>query len=287
MNLLPTALFYATERGFHVFPCRWITEGENLKAKRPLGDVAPNGCHDATTDGDTITKWWTRYPQAAIGINTGRSGLVVIDCDRNKPLRPPYDTMPGVVDGEDVLSVLAEDHGGIPWTRSVRTPSGGVHYYYTAPATGPVPPSNGKVGPMFDVKGGESYVIAAGSWADGLPYTLLDDSQPIQPLPEWLAVLCRKDRTPQRPAGPPPVFATPNGNGYTALKVLVNFVLDSIEGTRNERLWWAAWKAGSDIAKRRYDQAPALDALSRAAVTVGLTPSETRATIASGLRAAS
>jgi hypothetical protein len=283
MNLLSTALFYAQDRGFHVFPCRWVTESEDRKAKVPLIN---NGCHGAATDPDQITQWWTRWPQAAIGINAGRSGLVVIDCDRDKPLRPPYDTMPGVVDGEDVLSVLADDHDGFPWTRSVRTVSGGVHYYYAAPTTGAVPPSSGKVGPMVDVRGSESYVIAAGSCADGKPYTMLDD-RPIEPLPEWLAQLCRKDVAATRPAGPPPVFATPNGNGYTALKVLVDFVLDSIEGTRNDRLWWAAWKAGGDIEQRRYHQAPAVDALGRAALAVGLTPSETRATIASGLRAAS
>ena len=153
---------------------------------------------------------------AAIGINCGRSGLVVIDCDRDKPLHPPYDTMPGIIDGEDVLAVIAEDHGGFPWTRSVRTPSGGVHLYYTAPTTGPVPPSSGKVGPMVDVRGGESYVIAAGSWADGKPYTLLD-SRPIQPLPEWLAKRCRKNVTPIRPAGTTPRSRT-NGKATRHLK---------------------------------------------------------------------
>ena len=68
------ALKYA-EDGFFVFPCR---PGD----KQPLGSLVPNGCLDATTDADMIRGWWTKCPNANIGIATGaKSGLAVVDLD--------------------------------------------------------------------------------------------------------------------------------------------------------------------------------------------------------------
>lgn len=50
------------------------------KGKIPL---TQHGSHDATTDLTQIKKWWTKYPDANIGIATGKAsgGLVVIDMD--------------------------------------------------------------------------------------------------------------------------------------------------------------------------------------------------------------
>jgi Bifunctional DNA primase/polymerase, N-terminal/AAA domain len=68
------ALRYAAD-GFAVFPCR-------PKGKEPLGSLVPNGCLDATTDAETIKGWWTKCPNANIGMATGRkSGLAVVDLD--------------------------------------------------------------------------------------------------------------------------------------------------------------------------------------------------------------
>jgi Bifunctional DNA primase/polymerase, N-terminal len=177
-SLLSVAVFYAREHGFYVHP--FTINGDR---KVPLTE---HGCLDATVDLDQIDAWWSTWPTAWIGINCGRSGLVVIDCDRNKPLSSPYDRMRGVHDGEDVFAVLAEEHG-FPWTRSVRTQSGGVHYYYLAPAdlSGPF---KSKIGPLVDVRAGNKSAIAAGSPG----YSVLD-RQPIQPLPGWLAQMVRHE----------------------------------------------------------------------------------------------
>jgi len=68
------ALKYAAD-GFAVFPCK---PGD----KQPLGSLAPNGCLDATTDANTIKEWWTKCPNANIGMATGdKSGLAVVDLD--------------------------------------------------------------------------------------------------------------------------------------------------------------------------------------------------------------
>src|ERR1035438_6319346 len=72
--LMNHALKYAAD-GFAVFPCR-------PKGKEPLGSLAPNGCLDATTDAETIKGWWTKCPNANIGLATGaKSGLAVVDLD--------------------------------------------------------------------------------------------------------------------------------------------------------------------------------------------------------------
>jgi hypothetical protein len=72
--LVDHALKYAAD-GFAVFPCR---PGN----KEPLGSLVPNGCLDATTDAETIKGWWTKCPDANIGLATGlKSGLAVVDLD--------------------------------------------------------------------------------------------------------------------------------------------------------------------------------------------------------------
>ena len=68
------ALRYAAD-GFAVFPCK-------PGGKEPLGSLVPNGCLNATTDTETIKGWWTKCPNANIGLVTGaKSGLAVVDLD--------------------------------------------------------------------------------------------------------------------------------------------------------------------------------------------------------------
>jgi hypothetical protein len=86
--LIEHALKYAAD-GFAVFP---VYEPErhhggmmcscgkpDCKGKHPR---TPNGCLDATTDNETIKGWWTKWPNASIGLATGSlSGLAVLDLD--------------------------------------------------------------------------------------------------------------------------------------------------------------------------------------------------------------
>ena len=55
-----------------MFPC---VPGE----KRPL---VRRGFHDATANAAQVSEWWSRWPQANIGIPTGAaSGVEVVDVD--------------------------------------------------------------------------------------------------------------------------------------------------------------------------------------------------------------
>jgi len=67
-NLLAAAIHYA-ELGYPVFPC---APGTN----RPLTE---HGFKDATGDIEQIERWWTKWPEANIGLPA--AGLLVIDVD--------------------------------------------------------------------------------------------------------------------------------------------------------------------------------------------------------------
>src|SRR3954453_18758431 len=74
LALSGSALAYA-ERGWPVFPLR-PREKVPLIAKAAGG----NGVHDATTDLDQISAWWTRCPRANIGLAAGPA-FWVLDVD--------------------------------------------------------------------------------------------------------------------------------------------------------------------------------------------------------------
>ena len=111
-SIRDSALAYG-EAGVRVFPC---VPG----AKRPL---TSHGFTDATTDQRRIARWWDRWPEANIGLPTGHGGVDVVDVDCH-PSGSGFATLDrarraGLVDG---------------WACVVRTPSGGLHFYYPADA---------------------------------------------------------------------------------------------------------------------------------------------------------
>ncbi len=97
--------------GYEVFPC-----GHN---KAPLGALAPNGCKDATSDPETIKRWWGTNPNANVGLVC--NGLVAVDDDRPKKDLPAW-----LADDPD----KAYDLAGVPLQQ---TPSGGRHYFFRQP----------------------------------------------------------------------------------------------------------------------------------------------------------
>ena len=68
-----------------------------------------NGLKDATTDPETIARWWTQWPKANIGIECGRSSIVVLDVDVRHG-------------GDEAWEDLVTIHGADWRCRSRRTP---------------------------------------------------------------------------------------------------------------------------------------------------------------------
>src|SRR5207248_2754294 len=118
------------ERGWHLFPTWPIRDGVctcekgaecKHPGKHPLSKLAPNGFKSATNKEATLRRWWTEYPDAGIGVRTGKkSGIIVIDVDRKD----------GKVDGPASLLPLYQQFGILPKTKTAGTPSNGIHYYF-------------------------------------------------------------------------------------------------------------------------------------------------------------
>jgi hypothetical protein len=169
---LKAALWYANH-GWHVFPCR-------KAAKTPLIE---HGRNDTTTDEATIRHWWTRWPEANIGIATGHeSGIFVLDDD------PKHG-------GPQSVEALERTHGPLPPTVHAITGSGGGHRVFAHPGA-PVRIRNSvqTLGPGLDIRGDGGYIVAAPSLhPNGTPYAWRDGHSPREMVParapEWLLSL--------------------------------------------------------------------------------------------------
>ncbi len=273
--------------------------------------AAGRPCHGvlaATTDPDLIAGWWARTPAAGVGVAAGPSGLVILDVDchgGDVPTDPerllpgvelPANIVPGsVVDGRDVLALLVEVRratlpGCAPETLTVRTPSGGFHYWFRAPAGTAWRPQAGALGWQLDVRAGSSYAVASGTVTRDGTYTVLGDCRTVAELPVWLAR--DLERTghrvrPERPRVALPWRSRSVGSGYVAAAVEneLRAVAEAQSGTRNATLNRAAFNLGTLCAAGRLEHDQLADVLRDAAQHAGLPEREADAAIRSGLSA--
>src|SRR5687768_14677816 len=174
-RLMAAALGLAT-RGWFVFPLR-------VGDKRPVRGFT-RWEERATRDPQAIYNWWSEAPHN-IGVATGPSALVVIDCDPARGATPP-EQWTGARDGLDVLARLARTRGvSIPATLAVRTPSRGVHLYFKAPDGISLGNTSGKLGWRIDTRGIGGYVVGPGSVGSAGSYTIIRD-RAVAPLPGWI-----------------------------------------------------------------------------------------------------
>jgi len=105
--LIKTALEYAGENNFSIIPLQ--------KNKKPFIQWAEFQHRKATAD--EIKAWWSKWPNAMIGIVTGQiSGLFVVDCDTQQ--------------GYETVQELLPDSLQTP---IARTPRIGWHIYFQYP----------------------------------------------------------------------------------------------------------------------------------------------------------
>ena len=98
--------------GVPIFPCK-------PAEKRPLTE---HGFRDATSDDRQIARWWSRWPEANIGMPTGRASAVeVVDIDVH-----------GRVRGFAAFELARREGLVDRWQALVKTASGGMHAYYPA-----------------------------------------------------------------------------------------------------------------------------------------------------------
>ncbi len=116
--------------------------------------------------------WWGIHPDSNIGIATGH-GLLVLDFD-----------------GEEGLASLAMlDALGLPQSYRVKTPSGGVHVYFTCPLDCGITVSvKATEWAGLDVRCDGGFVVGAGSVIG--PQTYVGDGE-IEAAPDWVLDFCR------------------------------------------------------------------------------------------------
>lgn len=288
-DMLDAALAYAT-KGWPVLPC-------NPRDKRPLvgrdvvdGKPVPKsgGLSKASCDATTIRAWWKKWPQALVGVATGRSGFFALDFD------PRVDGDTGEEWTLDRLKHELEEQMGcaLPASLAVRTPSGGVHVYFRQPADMPIRNSNA-LPEHVDVRGEGGYVIAPpGRNAAGGVYRWLRDdaSADIVDAPEALLSILRP-RNGSKASGSTPRNRGEGGSGaaaqryaLTALQRECEAVERAAGGNRQDALNRAAFNVAQLVAADALAEGMARAALEMsAAKNPGRdTESQLQATIDSG-----
>lgn len=246
--------------GVPVFPC---APGQ----KRPL---TAHGFHDASSDLGTVSRWWSLWPTANLGIPTGSiSGIDVVDVDVHAA-------------GSGFDSFQKAQRAGIVsnWAWQVRTPSGGLHAYFLRwhdheQRSWQLP------GRHLDFRGDGGYVVAPPSRvvaADGNEHgydlLALASDQPRSVNGDAL----RNFLDPPRQLGPPSEL--PNASARP--DKLAAWVATRPEGDRNGGLFWAACR----MAESSYPLQSAAAVLVDAAQSAGLSDREATATIRSAYRIA-
>lgn len=137
-------------------------------------DANQRGFYIATTDETQIASWERMYRGSNWALRTGTaSGCWVLDIDVKNEAK-----------GEESFFALLADHKDFPDTLAVKTPSGGMHYYFEMEPGVRTIINGGKFGGI-DVRADGGYVLIPPSVINGNAYEYLND-KPILKAPAWL-----------------------------------------------------------------------------------------------------
>jgi hypothetical protein len=251
--MLEHALGYAA-RGWPVFPC-------HPETKRPLVAALPGepkgsgGLKRATTSRELITQWWTKWPNAMIGVPTGpHMGAFVVDCDAGTD-----DKTGEVFEADALIAALEAELGAeLPETLTAETPRGGRHLYFATAILDMIGNRAGVI-PRVDIRGDGGYVIVPPSRrADGREYRWLVDA-PAEPAPaalldcvlrrgRWGKEAASAKKTPSKtsqPSSSPEVDAAVRRYALSALDQEARKLADAVPGTRNQTINEVAFVLGT------------------------------------------
>ncbi|MFE7387923.1 bifunctional DNA primase/polymerase [Streptomyces sp. NPDC057582] len=276
------AALQAADRGWYVHPLRPGGKAPALHGEEHC--TGAGACADghqkweqrATLDTDRIRGAWAVRP-FNVGLAPGPSGLVVVDLDMPKP-EDDADTPSGV----DSFKALCERAGqAVPTTYRVRTPSGGMHLYFTTPPGIQLPSSKGKLAKRIDTRAWGGNVVAPGSTVNGQAYEVTDPA-PVAELPAWLLVALTPG---PQPAQPVRIHVPRCGNraAEVALERETVAVAAAPEGDRNEQLLRSARAVGRFVAWGDLPRHGVEQAFQVAGESAGLSAAECRSTVRSAL----
>lgn len=268
-ELVKTAIALAF-RGMWVFPVR---------GKLPTTE---HGFLDAVTapnldDADAVRDLFAQQPSATgIGVDCGRSGLLVVDLDGPQ--------------AEEAWKDRQLQHGEVE-TLAVATgrPDGGRHLWFST-RDARARNSTKKIGAGIDTRGRGGYVIAppsahpSGTRYQWLPGLSTFAPAPIVAAPEWILEMIAPPPVPpavgERRSLRPGESLT--AYGRAALDGLEDKMLSAVEGTRNETLLECSRRAGRLEAAGEIEAALAENVIIQAALTAGLSQDEIEKTFRSG-----
>lgn len=172
---LAVALRFASS-GFLVFPCH--SEGDKAKAPRIKGWQEA-----ASADEAAIRDWWSRWPDALVGLHLAAAGLIAIDADR-------HGGPDGVAAWDALVGANCFDPSAYP---AVATPTEGRHVFMRCPPGWEPSNGRGELPAGVDVRAA-GYTIASGcELADGRRYEPLPGTPPlsldIAEAPQWLVTM--------------------------------------------------------------------------------------------------
>lgn len=278
MTPLELAQHYVAQ-GWPVFPCRSHAEenvdqatGEiiTLGEKTPL---TPNGFKGATRFPRIIERWWSDWPDAAVGLPAGeKTGFFALDID-NKP---------GGANGFDWLAEMEAEHGPLPDTARVTSPNGGLHIYFKYVVG---TRNRGALGAGVDIRSEGGYVLAAGStMANGRSYRWETDTREIADAPAWLLDLLLPKSA---PAHTQYNLSAATNNAYVdaAVDRELADLAGAPMGTRNNALNDAAFSIGTIVGAGAISEAEARALLQDVARGWGRDWSRCCKTIENGLKA--
>lgn len=192
--------------------CRTCKEERHSPISCPCSQAGRwcHGFHAATTDPELIAAWWHARSRFGVGVSCGPANLVVLDVDAHAARVPdrsrllpgirigPQVNLSGLATGFDTLALLAALRGKQnpaqdTDTLRVRTPSGGLHIWYSNPypdtryrsSTGSSPKT--ALAWQVDVRSDHGYIVAPATRTTAGIYRPVGAARHPAPLPQWLA----------------------------------------------------------------------------------------------------
>jgi hypothetical protein len=154
---MPQLALETAKQGIKIFPVSPVT-------KKPFPNFTdwPNR---ATNDLEQVKEWWVIWPEAMIAALTGDpNGFFVLDIDAGEKKK-----------GLESLKALESVYGELPVTLTVRTPSGGLHFYFSIPKDIDIRNSASIIAEDIDVRGSGGFIVWVGSQRHDGKYELIND----------------------------------------------------------------------------------------------------------------
>jgi hypothetical protein len=254
--------------------CSCRDPGCGQVGKHPLGSLVPHGVNDATTNRARVLAWWTRCPQANIGLATGHR-FDVLDVDGPA--------------GAQAIRALAAQHGLQSSGPLVRTGGGGWHYYLAPTGLGNASPAGLE---HVDWRGRGGYVVAPPSrHASGRLYQWADGRDLDTPAGKVPALLLERleQRAPQPSAAQVELSLVGDSPSDRYAQAVMAEELARVAaapvGQRNRQLWESTRNLYNLVATGALNQREVDQGLLEAAERCGLLaeePRQTHRTMASG-----